>query len=192
MASYLGDYPRAAKDRDVKFRRAIDSALAQTHADWELIVISDGCQRTMNILKEYTDPRITGELIPKEPQWSPTVRNVGLYRATGDVMVYLDTDDTFGPEHLAKLVIPEGFQWGYFNIMEWKRDRWAEMACSVTERWRCGTGNLAHVKGYWWPEKAKDYAHDWVFIQELRKHDPGVRLPTPSYFVMHLPDRYDL
>lgn len=192
MASYLGEYPGAAKDREVKFRRAVDSVLAQTHEDWELLVVADGCQTTIRILSEYTDPRISGELIPKEPQWSPTVRNVGLYRATGDVMLYLDTDDTIGPEHLSKLVIPENFTWGYFNMMEWKRGRWAEMVCSVTTKWKCGTGNLVHIRGLWWPERANDYAHDWTFIQSMRQVSEGMRLPTPEYFCMHIPNRYDL
>ena len=53
MPSYLGEYKRAAKDRDTKIVRAIESVLKQSHEDWELIIISDGCEKTVEIVKPF-------------------------------------------------------------------------------------------------------------------------------------------
>ena len=42
MASYLGEYKSAAKNRDIKIRRAVESVLSQT-VPVELVVVADGC-----------------------------------------------------------------------------------------------------------------------------------------------------
>jgi len=52
MPSYMGDYGGrygdAAKDRERKLERAIDSVFGPGSIDnFELIVVADGCERTM-------------------------------------------------------------------------------------------------------------------------------------------------
>ncbi len=191
MASYLREYPGSAKNREVKFRRAVDSVIFQSHNDWELVIVADGCQRTIEIAKEYSDPRIQCHHVPKQKQWSATVRNMGIYHATGDLIVYLDTDDYLGPEHLATLAPPNDMTWGYFDIFGWK-GKWVEYVCSVKEKYKCGTGNLIHRRGLYWPDHIDDYDHDWRFIQMLSQICPGVPLKTPQYFNCHVPNRFDV
>jgi glycosyltransferase involved in cell wall biosynthesis len=172
MASYLGDYKGAARNRKEKFRRALDSVIAQTYGDWELLVVSDGCVDTMLILSEYNDQRIRCFPIDKRPTWDPTVRNFGIHEAKGEWIVYLDTDDVFGPEHLGKI------------------GKWVERQCSM-QKYRHGTGNLIHARDIYWPE-GNDYDHDMRFVQELRKMAEGERLSTPEYFCCHIPNRYEV
>ena len=57
MPSYLGEYPTAASNREVKFRRAVESFLIQELG--KLIIIADGCQKTLEIAAEYNSPSIT-------------------------------------------------------------------------------------------------------------------------------------
>ena len=67
MASTLAEYGGAASRRDEKIVRAIDSVIAQTFTDWELIVVADGCMKTMAIVARYDDPRIKAMKIDNAP-----------------------------------------------------------------------------------------------------------------------------
>jgi len=77
---------------------AIDSVFAQTCSDFELIVVDDGStDDTEQVLSRYGD-RI--QYVYKENGGEATARNVGLARARGDLVAFLDDDDTWLPEKL--------------------------------------------------------------------------------------------
>lgn len=101
--SFLGNYPGAASRRDEKIVRAVDSVIAQTFHDWELWVVADGCDQTMEIMQRYNDPRVHSIKISKSKIWSGTPRNTGIDNATGEYIVYLDIDDYYGDNHLATI-----------------------------------------------------------------------------------------
>lgn len=83
-------------------KAAIDSVLAQTLGDWELIVVDDGStDATPRILAEYQDPRIVK--IRKDNGGESSARNAGLNRATGEYVAFLDADDLYLPNALADL-----------------------------------------------------------------------------------------
>ena len=46
MASYLGNYPGCANNREAKFIRSVKSFLNQSYDNKELIIVSDGCEIT--------------------------------------------------------------------------------------------------------------------------------------------------
>lgn len=84
-------------------RPALDSLLAQTHQDWELIVVDDGSKdQTPLILADYTDPRIVK--LRQANAGEAAARNAGLSRATGEFIGFLDADDAYLPNALADLV----------------------------------------------------------------------------------------
>lgn len=78
----------------------IDSILANTYKDWELLAIDDGSEKeTLDILQQYavTDQRIRfvkRELAPKGAQ---TCRNMGLQMAKGEFICFFDSDDYIPP-----------------------------------------------------------------------------------------------
>ena len=74
--------------------KAIESVLAQTYSNWELIVVDDGStDDTASIIKCYKDPRII--YVYQENRGQAAALNHGLNVAHGDYITTLDTDDWF-------------------------------------------------------------------------------------------------
>ena len=86
-------------------RRAIDSLMAQTLANWELIVIDDGSQDdTANVLAPYlADPRVR-YLHVLHNQGLGRALNAGLDLARAPLVAYLPSDDVYYRDHLQQLV----------------------------------------------------------------------------------------
>ena len=84
--------------------RAIDSALAQTGVNVEIIVIDDcSPDDTASIVDAYTDPRV--RLIRLDKNRGPGgARNAGLAAARGDWIVILDSDDAVSPDRTARMI----------------------------------------------------------------------------------------
>lgn len=82
--------------------QAIDSVLAQTYRDYEIIVIDDGStDNTRQVLQPYLS-RI--EYIYQENQGVSVARNRGIESARGEIIAFLDADDLFLPDKLASQV----------------------------------------------------------------------------------------
>jgi glycosyltransferase involved in cell wall biosynthesis len=79
----------------------IQSVLAQTYQHFELIVIDDGStDRTAEICESFNEPKL--KLIRQKNQGANAARNAGLRVAQGDYIAFLDGDDLWLPEKLAK------------------------------------------------------------------------------------------
>jgi glycosyltransferase involved in cell wall biosynthesis len=82
--------------------QAIDSILAQTYDDREIIVVNDGStDNTAEILAGYAD-RIT--LIHQENRGVAAARNAGMRVARGEYIAFLDDDDLWEPQKLAQQI----------------------------------------------------------------------------------------
>jgi glycosyltransferase involved in cell wall biosynthesis len=83
-------------------RQAINSVLAQSFEDWELIVIDDGSiDSTPKILDSYDDPRISR--IRQGNAGESMARNAGLELAKGEYIAFLDADDQYFPNAIRDL-----------------------------------------------------------------------------------------
>lgn len=83
-------------------RQTLDSVLAQTFRDFELVVCDDGStDETLAILGSYGD-RL--RLVKQKNRGVAAARNRAAQTARGEFLAFLDHDDLWEPEMLAKLV----------------------------------------------------------------------------------------
>jgi glycosyltransferase involved in cell wall biosynthesis len=192
MASYLGDYRTAALNRDTKIIRAVNSVLNQSFTDFELIIVADGCDKTVEIIKKnITDLRVDLYYIQRSKLWSGTPRNTGIEQAKGEFIVYLDIDDLYGKEHLKN--INEGlkdYDWVWFDDVRFfpKTDEWYDNPCNIMQAGSCGTSNICHKRTlpYRWDHDG--YAHDYYFIKHLMQNMNRAKIEGGEYYVCHLPN----
>ena len=80
-------------------RKCVESIQAQTYCDLEIILVDDGspdkCPQICDDLAR-TDRRI--KVIHKENGGLSSARNVGLDKATGEYITFVDSDDTINSE----------------------------------------------------------------------------------------------
>ena len=81
---------------------AVESCLAQTHADVETIVVNDGSDDDTAGVAAAFGRRIT--CLARENGGLPSARNAGLSAATGRACVFLDADDALAPRAVEWLV----------------------------------------------------------------------------------------
>lgn len=193
MASYLGEYKRAAKDREKKIRRAVESVFSQS-IPVELVVVSDGCQKTVEILTKNYEGLFSGYFVNKQLLWSGIPRNTGIEKAKYDIICYLDIDDILMPTHCEFIL--DHFRdsdWVWFD--DWvyaPRIGWKQRKCDVEKKGLCGTSNIAHKKVKIWPEKG-NYAHDYIAIQNLKKWSKNFKyIGHGGYRIGHIPGRVDI
>lgn len=89
-------------------KRCIDSILAQTYSDWELVLVDDGSKDSSGkICDEYAhlDNRII--VIHKSNGGVSSARNVGLDIAKGEYVCFMDSDDWVEPSYLEDFHIDE-------------------------------------------------------------------------------------
>ncbi len=84
--------------------RCIDSIVAQTFTDWEIVLVNDGSKdRSGEICDHYaaTNPRI--KVIHKPNEGVAATRMRGIDAASGDYSIQVDSDDWVEPTMLAEL-----------------------------------------------------------------------------------------
>jgi glycosyltransferase involved in cell wall biosynthesis len=80
----------------------IASVLAQTYSSLEVIVVDDGStDNTKERVAQITDPRV--KYFYKNNEERSIARNYGAGKASGEYLIFLDSDDRFKNDHLAKI-----------------------------------------------------------------------------------------
>jgi glycosyltransferase involved in cell wall biosynthesis len=89
-----------AYNRSTTISRAIESVLAQTFPDFQVIIVDDGStDQTRETVHEFVDERI--QLICHDSNLgAAAARNTGMKAATGKYIAWLDSDDAWVPEKL--------------------------------------------------------------------------------------------
>lgn len=193
MPVTLKEYPKCAKNRRMKFIRAVESCLNQTFKNFELIIISDGCDETIEVYREnfakYNN--VLCLKIPKQPDFSGLVRQVGVNNATGEYIIYLDSDDIYQPEHLETVDKHlNNVDWMYFN--DWKIDKNGKtlhlnqvdlIASSLHTSAFC---HKRMLQGVTWDFIG--YCHDNYFAKKLMNYKSKKMPVNSGYVIMHTPN----
>jgi len=78
--------------------QTIESVLAQTYPNWEMIIINDGSKDSSeSIVKNYAEKDARIKLFSQPNGGSATARNNGIRRAAGRYIALLDADDLWEP-----------------------------------------------------------------------------------------------
>jgi glycosyltransferase involved in cell wall biosynthesis len=86
-------------------RYSIGSVLAQRFADFELLVVGDGCTDDSEaVVGRIGDPRVRWINLPANSGHQSQPNNEGLRQARGDLIAYLGHDDLWLPHHLSSMV----------------------------------------------------------------------------------------
>lgn len=84
--------------------KCLDSILAQTFEDFEIICVNDGSKdNSLSVLNEYQNKDSRIKIISQKNGGSGSARNRGLEEACGEYIQFLDGDDYFEPQMLEKL-----------------------------------------------------------------------------------------
>ena len=88
------------KNNRIYFPKAVESVLSQTFPDWELIVVEGNSDDGTSALADdyaQNDERIT---VIHADEWIYESLNIGISRAQGDYITFLNSDDLFMPDAL--------------------------------------------------------------------------------------------
>jgi glycosyltransferase involved in cell wall biosynthesis len=84
---------------------SVGSALRQTFADFEVLVIGDGCtDDSESVVRAVGDGRVRWINLPANTGHQSGPNNEGLRQARGELIAYLGHDDLWLPHHLSCLV----------------------------------------------------------------------------------------
>lgn len=89
-------------NRATDLKRALSSIISQTYEDWEVLIVDNhSTDGTDALLTTLADPRISFFKIHNEGIIAAS-RNLGIEKAKGEFIAFLDSDDWWTPEKLAR------------------------------------------------------------------------------------------
>ncbi len=92
-------------NRADSLRMSVNSLLAQSFRDWELIAIDDGStDNSLGILREYEHLFPNIKVFTQSNRKLAFTRNRGIKLSSGRYITFLDSDDEYGENHLSERV----------------------------------------------------------------------------------------
>ena len=95
-----------AYNRAETIKKCLDSLTSQTYRNIEIICINDGStDNTLQVLKEYEEKDARVKVFSHENSGAATSRNVGLENATGEYLMFCDSDDWYEPDMCEQMIL---------------------------------------------------------------------------------------
>jgi len=164
--------------------QALDSALAQTHPDVELIVIDGGSSDgTLQVLQGYADHLAV--LVSEPDHGIYDALNKGIARASGEVVGFLHSDDLFADtETLSRITAafadPE-VDAAYGDLLYVSKDD----PSRVVRTWRSDVFSAARLARGWMPPHPTFYVRRKVY-EQLGGYDTTYRIAADYDCVLRL------
>jgi peptidoglycan/xylan/chitin deacetylase (PgdA/CDA1 family) len=93
-----------ARNAERTLAEALNSLIAQTDADWEAVIVDDGStDATSAIIAEFASRDSRFINLVGRGEGASAARNLGLSKACGKWLLFLDSDDWIGPSFLAAM-----------------------------------------------------------------------------------------
>ena len=87
-------------------RQCLDSVLAQTYTEYEVLLIDDGStDSSADICREYCKKDSRFKLYQKQNGGASSARNLGLFHSKGKYVYFLDSDDEITTNAIGKMVV---------------------------------------------------------------------------------------
>jgi glycosyltransferase involved in cell wall biosynthesis len=190
--------------------KCVDSILAQTFSDYELILVDDGSPDTCgNICDEYAKKDARIRVIHKENGGLSDARNAGMKIACGEYVIFIDSDDYIDADMLSYLyenlrkadadMATCGIYEVYADRIE-KQEEEPEFVCSGEEAFRCILRGHT-IRGEIWNKLIKrscisdlefpkgklyeDIFYTVDMMQRIKKVAVGTK---PKYYYLHRSD----
>lgn len=100
----------------------LDSILAQSHYNWECIIVDDGStDNSVKVMQQYEIKDSRFKLIQRpsnHPKGANACRNIGLQKAEGEFIIFFDSDDLMMEHHVEnklKFMIDEDLDYAVFK-----------------------------------------------------------------------------
>lgn len=190
--------------------KCVDSILAQTFTDYELILVDDGSPDTCgNICDEYAQKDARIHVIHKENGGLSDARNAGMKIACGEYVIFIDSDDYIDADMLSYLyenlkkadadMATCGIYEVYADRIE-KQEEEPDFVCSGEEAFRCILRGHT-IRGEIWNKLIKrscisdlefpkgklyeDIFYTVDMMQRIKKVAVGTK---PKYYYLHRSD----
>ena len=109
-----------AYNAEKTINRCVDSLLEQKRSDIEIVLVNDGSKDSSgDICKAYAAEHNCVHYIEKENGGVSSARNAGLDAATGEYVLFVDSDDHVAPDLFAnidRMVDTEDADWIRFSV----------------------------------------------------------------------------
>jgi glycosyltransferase involved in cell wall biosynthesis len=181
---------------------AVESVLAQTYPDFEIVVVDDGStdERTKVLLDDYRRPAT--KVVRSENRGLPAAKNLGLAHSSGAYVSMLDADDRLAPGFLEKSVAALDGSADVSFVSHWLRTfgdevrEWTPSRCDFPSLLDVNTVNgaalvrrsaLESVGGF--DESMRDGCEDWdIWITLVERGFRGQILPEVLFYYRQRPD----
>jgi glycosyltransferase involved in cell wall biosynthesis len=156
--------------RRALLREAVRSALAQDWPTLELLVVGDHDPEIEAIAAEFRDEvrvRVI-DLDRNHGSGGAVPRNTGIALARGEIIAYLDDDNTWAPDHLSSVVPVMRRADASFAFSSMTADG-RDLRFVRPEFQGIDTSTIVHRRELaqrlgGWKERNDDYAHDWDLV----------------------------